>query len=339
MIINPVKINLKVKLPQKLKWGVAFNKNFDLQNYLSAIQLLAKSKIVSILCSDVNEAKAIAEKYGIPNYTDDLENFLSNDIDVIYLADNTIDFVKHFEIFLNRKKNIVCEKPLILPYEQLLYLNELIQKNNNQIIVNYSHRFNPLVIKAKELIAKGAVGKIHSISASYHIDFTPDDSSIYKNKLSGISALRDLGHQMLDLLRFLGGEITEVKSYSDKLLYQNTENDFFTASLKYENNYYGNLSVSYLSKKSVNRIEILGYNGSLIIENIFDKKKASTILIIDLFNEAKKVFRKKVNKTFMMLKYSQKVFLKKELLQPDFYEALKNIKIIEQIENNFRIKK
>lgn len=334
MIVKPVNINLRVKLPKKIKWGVAFNKNFDVQSFFSAIQLLTKSKVTSVYSNGFNEAKEIAEKYGVINYFNDINEFLKSDFDIVYLADNSKDFFENATFFINNHKNLLCEKPSAITYNQSLEIEKMISEKELNVIVNYSHRFNPLVIKAKELIEKQVIGKIHSISATYHIDFLPDKSSIYKSKLSGISVLRDLGHQMIDLLQYLGGEIIEVKSFADNLIYKNPQNDFLTASLKFKSNCYGNLSVSYLSKKSVNRIEMLGHNGAIIIENIFDKKKAPTLLTIDLLGEGRKKFRKKVNKTLTMLRNSQKLFLNNKKTTIPFSEVTKNIYLIEQIEKS-----
>lgn len=334
MIVKPVNINIRVKLPKKIKWGVAFNKNFDVASFFSAIQLLTKSKVTSVYSNGINEAKEISEKYGIANCFNNLNEFLNSEFEIAYLADNTKDFFENATFFINNHKNLLCEKPSAITYKQSQEIENLIQEKKLNVFVNYSHRFNPLLIKAKELIEKQVVGKIHSISATYHIDFLPDESSIYKSKLSGISVLRDLGHQMIDLLRFLGGDIVEIKSFADKLIYKNPYNDFLCAALKFQANYFGNLSISYLSKKPINRIEILGHNGSIIIENIFDKKKAPTLLTIDLLGERKKIFRKKVNKTLMMLKNAQKLLLKNEKITIPFSEVTKNIYIIEQIEKN-----
>lgn len=332
MIVNPVKMSLKVGLPKKLKWGVAFDKNFELQSFFSAFQLLGKSKIISIYSNVLSEAKEIAERNGIANFTDDFNSFLQNDHDVIYLADNSEKLFHHAKEIMTNRKNLICEKPILLSSQECLSLHDFANANHSTVVVNYSHRYNPLVQKTKELISKQVLGKIFSISITYCIDLIPDESFTYKSKLSGKSVLRDLGTQMIDLLRYLAGEVQEVKSYSDNLLYKNTGNDFVNAVIKLENDIYANMTISYLSKKPINKIEILGLNGTITLENIFDKKKAPTRLSIDLIGEAKKKFRKKVNKTLAMLRNSQKVFTGKEISPTSFYDAAMTMKIIEEIE-------
>lgn len=332
MIVNPTKIRISASLPKKLKWGVAFNKNFDVSSFLSVLQLLQRSKLVSVYSNSKIEAKEMAHKYGAVNVFDNFDDFLNSDINVIYYADNSNDFFQFASKILLGDKKLVCERPSSISYEHALELNNLALKNNSILIVNYPHRFHPLVQKVKELLAKQILGKIISISASYNIDFIPDESFYGKSKLSGSGALRDLGTQMIDLLRFFHGEIAEQKSFVDNIVYKSNVEDFVSSLLKFENGSYGNMTVSYLSKKSSNRIEIIGHNGTITLENIFDKKKAPSKLIIDLNGEGKKVFRKRVNKTSLMLRTSQKIFVKKGMSPVTFYDVLMNTKLIEDIE-------
>lgn len=332
MIVNPVKMSLKVGLPKKLKWGVAFDKNFEIQNFISAFQLLSKSKIISVYSNDFSEVKDVAEKNGISYFTNDFNEFLKNNFDVIYIADNSENLFQCAKEILVNKNKLLCEKPILLSSQECFELHEIAKLNNSTVVVNYSHRYNPLVQKTKELLAKQALGKIIAISVIYSIDLIPDESFTYKSKLSGKSVLRDIGTQMIDLLRYFGGEIKEVKSFGDNLLYKNTGNDFVNTIMKLENDIYANITISYLSKKPINKIEILGLKGTIILENIFDKKKAATRLTIDLIGEAKMKFRKKVNKTLAMLRNSQKVFLNKENSPTSFYDAAITMKIVEEIE-------
>ena len=105
-------------------------------------------------------------------------------------------------------------------------------------MINHLHRFHPLVQKAKELINNQMLGKIVSISATYNIDISPGDNFRFKKELSGGGVLRDLGGQMIDLLRFFGGNIIDVKAYMDNVVYKSDVEDFASAIVKFEKNGY-----------------------------------------------------------------------------------------------------
>src|SRR5690606_3268170 len=99
-------------------------------------------------------------------------------------------------------KHILCEKPLSITSSAAEEMVKACEENNVQLAVNYVYRFNPLVLKAKELIDKEYIGKLVSINLSFNINFYPDDNFRYEKALSGGGALRDLGTHMIDLLRF-----------------------------------------------------------------------------------------------------------------------------------------
>ncbi|NVN96605.1 MAG: gfo/Idh/MocA family oxidoreductase, partial [Bacteroidetes bacterium] len=90
---------------------------------------------------------------------------------------------------------------------------------------------------------------------------------------------------------------------------------------------------SYDCKKTSDSIEIVGYKGTLTIENIFGRKSLTSKLIIDLQGEGKKVFRKRITKYLYIIRSVQKTFIKNEHSVVCAEDALINMKIIEEIEN------
>jgi predicted dehydrogenase len=332
MIVNPSRIDLRSRFPRKLKWGVAGCGNFTETLFLPALQLVQRSKLVSVFSHDLVRAQFIASKFGAVGSFNDFDLFLNSDIDSVYIAGTNAN---HYEFVLKSAragKNILCERPLALNSDQAGEMVNTCKANNVMLIVNHLHRYHPLVQKAKELVDKQMLGKIVSISASYNLNLPPDNNFRFKKELSGGGVLRDLGSNMIDLLRFFGGEITEAKGFLDNVVYKSEVEDYATAIVKFEQGGYGYFSVSYDSKKASNRIEITGHNGSMSIETLFAKKNAASKLVIDLNGEGKKVFRKRLNKIVFMLRSVQRSFIKHEYLNGSIADGIASLKIIEQLE-------
>ncbi|TSA29861.1 MAG: gfo/Idh/MocA family oxidoreductase [Ignavibacteriales bacterium] len=319
-------------MPRKLKWGVAGCGNFAENSFLPALLLAQRSKLVSIYSHDLKRAKNFALKFGAHNSFDDFDTFLTSDIDVVYISSVNSDHYWQVLKTARAGKNILCERPIALNSVQIEEMIKVCKEQNVIFMINHLHRFHPLVQKAKELINNQMLGKIVSISATYNIDVSPVDNFRFKKELSGGGVLRDLGGQMIDLLRFFGGNIIDVKAYMDNVVYKSDVEDFASAIVKFEKNGYGYFNISYNTKKAHNRIEILGYNGSLAIENFLGKKNLATKLIIDLQGEGKKMFRKRTNKLLFMIRSVQKTFLKNEPPLVTGEDGLKNMLIIEKIE-------
>ena len=97
------------------------------------------------------------------NLISNLENFNFNLIQNVYIC--TPDNLKEFYInkFLKLKKNILIEKPLILRQSVL----ENIKKRNKAKFYKHNHRFEPHIVKIKELLDQNLVGKVYHINIHY----------------------------------------------------------------------------------------------------------------------------------------------------------------------------
>lgn len=324
---------------RKLKWGIVGLGRFVENSFLPAMKSVRKSSVVSLCSRDLNRAKDLAQKFGVPNYFNDYDEFLKSDIDAVYVASAN---AFHYEQVLkaaNAGKHIFCEKPLALNSSQAEEMVEAAKKNNVQFAVNYVHHFHPLVLKAKELLRDQKLGKLVSVQVNFNIDFPPDNNFRFKKELSGGGALRDIGTHMIDLLRFFGGEIIEIDGVVDNLIYQSEVDDFASAIVKFEKGGYGFFNVSYNARKAFNRIDILCHKGAIEIENLIGRKLTAPKLSILLEGEARKSFRRRGNKMVFVLKSIQKSFLRNEKPLVTGEDGLINMKIMEELERKCQSKK
>ncbi len=317
---------------KKLKWGVAGCGEFAETTFIPTLLQLKKNVVNSVYSSDISRAKDIANKFIISSYFDNYEEFLQQDFDILYVGSANIDH--HWQVVEAAKagKHILCEKPLALNSAQAEEMVNVCEKNKVFLTVNYVHRFHPLSVKAKEIIENSLIGSIVSVSVSFNIDYEPNDNFRFDIQKSGGGAFRDLGTHMIDLLRYFGGEITDIRGFIDNVVYKSEVDDFASAVVKFKNGGYGYLNVSYNSKNSFNRIEVIGSRGSISIENIIGAKKPPGKLAIDLVGEARKAFRKRANKQKFTLKSIQKSILSKSQPQVTGYDGLVNMQIMEKLE-------
>lgn len=321
---------------KKLKWGVAGCGKFAESKLIPTLLQLKKSTLTSVYSSDLQRAKEIANKFIVKTHFDNYKLFLEQDFDILYVGSANNDH--HWQVVEAAKagKHILCEKPLALNSIQAEEMVKACKDNNVFLTVNYVHRFHPMTVKAKEMLDKSLIGSIVSISASFNIDYEPNDNFRFDIKQSGGGAFRDLGTHMIDVLRFLGGEISDIRGFVDNVVYKSEVDDFAAAVLKFENGGYGHINVSYNSKKSFNRIEVIGSKGSLSVENIIGANKSPGKLTIDLVGEARKAFRKRANKQRFALKSIQNLLLKNIQPKVTAYDGLVNMKIMEKLEEQCR---
>lgn len=331
----PPKVKFKRPLLKrsKLKWGIAGCGRFSEEAVIPNLELLKKSIITAVYSSDEKRSKEIGNKFSIKGSFNDFNEFLKQDFDILYVGSANKDHYWQVIEAAKAGKHILCEKPMALTTQEAKEMLDTCTKNNVFLTIDYVHRFHPICAKAKEIIQKSTIGSIISISASFNIDLKPSNNFRFKKKESGGGALRDIGTHMIDVLRFFGGEVEDVTGFIDNVFYKSEVDDFAAAILKFKKGNYGIFNVSFNSKCAFNRIEIVGSEGSIAIDDIIGSKKAAGKLTIDIAGEAKKAFRKRANKLVYLLKSVEKSILNNEQPLVTGYDGLYNMEIMEKIES------
>ncbi len=332
-MVNPKRRNLFAGKQKKLKWGVAGCGKFTETIMLPLLNQLNKSMVVSIYSSDKNRVKSLAHKFSIDNYFSDFKSFIESDFDVIYIGSANHDHYQQVIEAAAAGKHILCEKPLALNVSEAEKMVEASERNNVYLSINYLHRFHPLVRKAKELVNNGLLGKIVSVEASFNFDYPPNSNYRFSAEKGG-GPLMDVGTHMIDLLRFLNGEIIEAKGFKDNIIYHSDVEDFAGGIFKFESPGYGYINVSFNARKAPNQIYILGHQGYITIDRVIASKNASAKLTIDLCGEARKTFRRRSNLLLTRIKEFQKSVLAGETPEVTGIDGLNNIKIMEMLSKN-----
>ncbi|GAB1348983.1 Gfo/Idh/MocA family oxidoreductase [Ignavibacteriales bacterium] len=292
--------------------------------------------MLSVYSGDIHRAKTFADRFGAATHFDNYDSFLDSGIDAVYIAGTNSTHYLQAKKALLAGKFVLCEKPITNSAEEAAELHSLALEPGRIFTINYTYRYHPFIIKAKDLLDNHKLGKILNIQADFNVDLVPGSNFRYDKGLAGGGALRDLGTHMIDTYRFLMGEITDISGYLDNLVYKADVEDFATAIVKFENGSYGNFTVSYAAKKSINSLKIIGHKGSLRIDNLIGMRYSSSKLTISLEGEAQKVFRKRANKLYRLLRDVNTSFINKVQPQITSYDGLANLRLMETLERECR---
>jgi predicted dehydrogenase len=112
-------------------------------------------------------------------------------------------------------KHAYCEKPLAVNAEEARQIAAAAARHGVQVGMTFNFRFLPALMRAKQLIDEGRLGKVYSFRAEYlHTGYQdpnrPMSWRMRKNQ-SGGGALVDLGSHVIDLMRHLLGEFAAVR--------------------------------------------------------------------------------------------------------------------------------
>lgn len=162
-------------------------------------------------------AKEAAERYGWENYTSSWRDVVEDpDIDLIDIA--TPNYL-HAEVAVaaaEAGKAIICEKPMAPTAAESKAMLDAVQKAGVVNAVAFNYRRTPAVVLAKKIIDEGAIGDVLSFRGTYLQDWSADPNSPlswrFQKKFAGSGAVGDIGSHVVDMARYLVGNIVEVNS-------------------------------------------------------------------------------------------------------------------------------
>ena len=115
-------------------------------------------------------------------------------------------------------KHVFCEKPLALNLADARAMLEAVRKAGVRHQIGFNYRFAPAIQMARKLIGAGKLGRIFHFRGVYLQDWIIDPAFPLVWRLdkavAGSGSLGDLGAHLIDLARFLVGEIARVNGMS-----------------------------------------------------------------------------------------------------------------------------
>lgn len=184
--------------------------------------------------------------------------------------------LKIIKYLLKIKKNVLVEKPLIGKNSQIRAIEKLARKKKIFIYTAYNHRFEPSLIKAKELIFKKIIGKIYSVKLFYGNGTSMlVKKSKWRDKKKGI--ITDLGSHLLDICLFLFNSPIKNINLIQSNRFENKSPDHALLNLKIKN-IIVNMEMSYTSWKNSFYLDIVGSKGSLHINSLCKWSKSKLII-------------------------------------------------------------
>lgn len=161
-------------------------------------------------------AIAAAERFGF-KYAAKSEDELiyDDDIDIIDICTPNISHYDTLIKAIEAGKHVYCEKPLCVTSEQAQHVAELAHKKGVIGKIVFNNRYLAAILRAKELIESGRLGRIVSFRASYLHSSATDlaKSAGWKQDrdVCGGGVLFDLGSHAIDLIYYLCGRFKEVR--------------------------------------------------------------------------------------------------------------------------------
>ena len=162
-------------------------------------------------------AETARERFGFDEAATDWKAVVARrDIDVVDIVTPNDSHAPIAIAAAEAGKHIICEKPLARSGAEARAMRDAAEKAGVTHMVAFNYRRTPAVALAKKYIEDGRIGKILSFRGTYLQDWSADPNGPlswrFQKKIAGSGAIGDIGTHVIDLARYLVGEIIAVNA-------------------------------------------------------------------------------------------------------------------------------
>ena len=172
-------------------------------------------QILGVCTKNIENAKNAAQRYDLGFYTDNEDDIIYNsEIDAVDICTPNIYHYETAKKAILAGKHVYCEKPLAISYNQARELSRLAKEKGVMCQMVFNNRFLSPILRAKEIVENGGLGRILSFSVKYlhssALDIVKKAGWKQDKEICGGGVLFDLGSHAVDLVYYLCGEFKSV---------------------------------------------------------------------------------------------------------------------------------
>ncbi|MFB6135624.1 MAG: D-xylose 1-dehydrogenase Gfo6 [Halobacteriaceae archaeon] len=164
----------------------------------------------ALVTGDLDDARHVAGEHGVETiltYEEFHGGAATDAYDAVYVATPNAHHLRVVETAAEQGKPVLCEKPLEATVERAERLVSACQSGDVPLMTAYRLQADPVVRRARELVAGGAIGDPVKVHGEFSVDLLaadPDpDQWRLDADLAGGGALVDLGVYPLNTTRFV----------------------------------------------------------------------------------------------------------------------------------------
>ena len=190
------------------------------------------------------EAKALAAKLNVPWFPDFASLIAKSKPDGVIVATPTQAHAANGLEAIAAGIPALVEKPIADDVASATRLVEAAGKARVPLLIGHHRRYNPMIARARDIIASGRLGRIVAVHASFWL-MKPDDyfDIPWRRQVGAGPILTNLIHDV-DLLRHLVGEVAAVQAITSNAIRGNAIEETAVILLRFANGALGTVTIS-----------------------------------------------------------------------------------------------
>jgi predicted dehydrogenase len=190
------------------------------------------------------QAAEFAAQCGVAHFTEHRQMLAAANPEAVIVANPNALHVSTALDCIAAGVPVLLEKPVGVHLDEVSELVTASERSGVPVLVGHHRRHNPLIVRARQLIAQGALGRLTTVTALWQVH-KPDSyyDIAWRREAGAGMLLTNLIHD-LDLLRHLCGEVRQVQAVTNNGVRGFANEDSAAVLLQFENGALGSLTGS-----------------------------------------------------------------------------------------------
>ena len=247
-----------------LNWLVIGIGDITRKRVLPAILAEPRSRLHAVLTRDPRKAEAYL---GVEAFTNLAQALTDPAIEAVYVASPVALHAEQTIASLRAGKHVLCEKPVAMDFAQAKTMAAAAREWGRVLGVAYYRRLYPKLMRAKELIAEGAIGQPVLVEANYHGWLeSPERGWLKDPALAGGGPLYDVGSHRIDACNFLFGKPLRATGLLSNALHELAVEDSATTLIEYAGGVHAVVDVRWNSRMQRDQFRMVGVEGEISLD-------------------------------------------------------------------------
>ncbi|MBO8416426.1 MAG: Gfo/Idh/MocA family oxidoreductase [Proteobacteria bacterium] len=234
---------------KKIRIGVIGVGYVSKNNFLPVLPRFDDVEFVGLMSKDIENTRRAQRLCGAEHAVSTLGEMVDLNLDCAFVLTPKACHAEQISFLLEHGLDVYSEKPMATTLKDAAHMVELAEKTGHKLMIGFNRRYAPVCQKAKAVYSENP----------------PEVIIAQKNRpATEYRATLENAIHMVDLMRYYGGEVKDVKALSKFTdPYYET---FTTAQLEFENGASGMLIAARCSGQWEETIELHGSNRSAFIK-------------------------------------------------------------------------
>jgi 1,5-anhydro-D-fructose reductase (1,5-anhydro-D-mannitol-forming) len=279
-------------------WGIVSTGRHPDVKVAPAVNAAAGAELVAVHSRDQGRADAFAQRHAARAAYSKLGELLGDArVQAVFVCSPNALHADHVVQAAQAGKHVLCEKPMATTVADAVRMVQACRRARVKLGVAFNLRQHPAHVRARELVAAGALGRVVLAQGQWAFGVRGRDGAPPRTALNqwwdtpeligGASTMMGTGVHVVDLMRFvLGQEVTEVTAVTDGQTAARPLEQLACLTLRFSGGTLGQVTASRLLPDSRNDFRLYGILGRVEGHgSLWEARQGRLEVVSDTVNE------------------------------------------------------